>query len=198
MDQTEVPRTVPSAEEDTRAVLLARSGLLDPAPDADVDHWTSVLRRATDASVVAVSVQTEDGTLIRGMWAGDAAEPETVEIPAGEPVERFIAAGVAADSQTAPRAYLAGPVMVDGHVICTISLADAAPREWTERDLQTLQNATAAMAVQVRLRLANHDAVRFHELVASHNRVHELIAVGAPLQQVLVELVEGIDATTLQ
>ena len=82
---------------------------------------------------------------------------------------------------------------VDGHVICTISLADAAPREWTERDLQTLENATAAMAVQVRLRLANHDAVRFHELVASHNRVHELIAVGAPLQQVLVELVEGIE-----
>ena len=193
MDQTDAPRTVPSAEEDTRAVLLARSGLLDPAPDAEVDHWTSVLRRATGASVVAVSVQTEDGTLIRGMWAGDATEPETIEIPAGEPVERFVTARVPAESKTAPRAYLAGPVKVDGHVICTISLADAAPRDWTERDLQTLENATAAMAVQVRLRLANHDAVRFHELVASHNRVHELIAVGAPLQQVLVELVEGIE-----
>ena len=193
MDQTDAPRTVPSAEEDTRAVLLARSGLLDPAPDAEVDRWTSVLRRATGASVVAVSVQTEDGTLIRGMWAGDATEPETTEIPAGEPVERFVTARVPAESQTAPRAYLAGPVKVDGHVICTISLADAAPRDWTERDLQTLENATAAIAVQVRLRLANHDAVRFHELVASHNRVHELIAVGAPLQQVLIELVEGIE-----
>ena len=193
MDQTDAPPTVPSAEEDTRAVLLARSGLLDAAPDAEVDHWTSVLRRATGALVVAVSVQTRSGTLIRGMWAGDAAAAETVEIPAREPVERFITARVPAGSSTAPRAYLAGPVKVDGHVICTISLADAAAREWTERDLQTLENATAAMAVQVRLRLANHDAVRFHELVASHNRVHELIAVGAPLEQVLVELVEGIE-----
>jgi len=143
--------------------------------------------------VVAVSVQTENGTLVRGMWAGDASDAETVWIEAGEPVERFITARVAAESPAAARAYLAGPVVVDGHVICTMSLADAPKREWTERDLQTLENATAAMAVQVRLRLANHDAARFHELVASHNRVHELIAVGAPLEQVLVELVEGIE-----
>ena len=194
MDQTDLSSIVPSAEEDTRAVLLARSGLLDSAPDPEVDHWTSVLRRATGASVVAVSVETTSGALIRGMWAGDATEAETVWIGAGEPAERFITARVPAESPAAPRAYLAGQVEVDGHVICTMSLADAPTREWTERDLQTLENATAAMAVQVRLRLANHDAVRLHELVASHNRVHELIAVGAPLKQVLLELVEGIEA----
>jgi diguanylate cyclase (GGDEF)-like protein len=193
MDQSDAPIAVASAEEDTRAVLLARSGLLAPAPDAELDHWTAVLRRATGAAVVAVSVPTESGTLIRGLWVGGAAAPETLEIPAGEPVERFIAARVPAEAPEAPRAYLGGPVKVDGHVICTISLADAAPREWTERDLQTLENATQAIALQVRLRLANHDAGRFHELVASHNRVHELIAVGAPLQEVLVELVEGIE-----
>jgi diguanylate cyclase (GGDEF)-like protein len=193
MDPADAPSIVPTTEEDTRAVLLARSGLLDSTPDPEVDHWTSVLRRATGASVVAVAVQTESATLIRGMWAGDATEAETVRIGAGEPVERYIAARVPGDPPAAPPAYLAGPVVVDGHVICTMSLADAPTREWTERDLQTLENATAAMAVQVRLRLANHDAVRFHELVASHNRVHELIAVGAPLKQVLVELVEGIE-----
>ena len=108
MDQTGAPSIVPSTEEDTRAVLLARTGLLDSAPDAEVDHWTSVLRRATGASVVAVSVQTENGTLVRGMWAGDATEAETVWVPAGEPVERFISARVPAESTAAPRAYLAG------------------------------------------------------------------------------------------
>ena len=36
--------------------------------------------------------------------------------------------------------------MVDGHLICTLCIADAAPRDWGERELQTLENATAAIA----------------------------------------------------
>jgi len=190
------PITTPtSPHEDTRTVVLARSGLLDPGPDPELDHWTSVLRRATGASVVAVCVETHERTLVKGLWAGSAATPETTEVPAGESLEQFLTARIphAGRARQPAPTYLEGTVTVDGLVLCRIGLADTTPREWTERDLQTLDNAASAVAVQIRLRLANHDALRFHELVASHNSVHELIARGAPLQEVLVELVEGIE-----
>ena len=192
---TAVPADAAGTGEETHAVLLARSGLLDPAPDPELDHWTSVLRRATGASVVAVCIETPERTLVKGLWAGAAATPQTAEIPAGESVEQFLTARIphAGKARQPAPTYLEGTVTVDGHVLCKIGLADTAPREWTERDLQTLDNAASAVAVQIRLRLANHDALRFHDLVASHNRVHELIARGAPLREVLVELVEGIE-----
>ena len=192
MTDSDETTAAPSAENDTREALLARSGLLDAAPDAELDHWTSVLRRATGAAVVAVSVEAGTSTLVKGLWEFGATHAQTTVLAADGTVEGFLTGKVPAPA-VHPRSYLEGPVIVDGHVLCKIGLADAAPREWTERDLQTLANATAAVAVQIRLRLANHDAVRFHELVASHNRVHELIAKGAPLGEVLVELVEGIE-----
>jgi diguanylate cyclase (GGDEF)-like protein len=43
------------------------------------------------------------------------------------------------------------------------------------------------------LRRAEHDALRAHELVACHTRLHELIARDAPLTEVLNELVLGIE-----
>ncbi len=184
--------TIPTPDEDTRAVLLARSGLLDPGPDPELDHWTYVLRRATGAAVVAVSIEGPTETQIKGLWAFDRKDAQTTRLPVGQTVKGFLTGSVPAPGDH-PRSYLERSVVVDGHELCRIGLADAAPREWTERDLQTLDNATAAMGVQLRLRLANHDALRFHELVGSHNRVHELIARGAPLREVLVELVEGIE-----
>ena len=91
------------------------------------------------------------------------------------------------------QSYLEAPVSVDGHVLCVLAVADAAPRDWDLRDMQILDDAAAAVAAEVRLRLANEQAVRFHELVASQHRVHELIAGGSPLGEVLVELVQGIE-----
>ena len=71
---TAVPADAAGTDEETRAVLLARSGLLDPAPDPELDHWTSVLRRATGASVVAVCIETPERTLVKGLWAGAAGD----------------------------------------------------------------------------------------------------------------------------
>ncbi len=185
--------TAPSADEEARAVMLARSGLLDPASDAELDHWTFVLRRATGAAVVAMSVDTHSATVLKGLWAPGSSAPQTLEIPAGEPLEQFLSAKISHGSPDGPRPYLERPVTVDGHVLCRISLADAAPRTWAKRDLETLENVAGSVAVQIRLRLANHEALRVNQLLSSHNRVHELIAGGAPLREVLVELVEGIE-----
>ena len=51
----------------------------------------------------------------------------------------------------------------------------------------------AADACADALRRAEGDALRAHELVACHTRLHELIARDAPLSEVLEELVVGIE-----
>ena len=40
---------------------------------------------------------------------------------------------------------------------------------------------------------ARAEAYRARELVATHGKVHELIAAGAPLEDVLVELIKGVE-----
>ena len=164
---------------------------MSPAADREIDRWTAVLREASGASVVALAVDLGPRTLIKGLWSGDASEAETTELAASESLETFVTARLGAGPVA--HAYLESPVVVDGHHVCTLCIANPGPSTWGARELQTLENATAAIVLEMRLRLANHDALRFHELVASHNRVHELIAVGAPLTEVLVELVEGIE-----
>ena len=77
-----------TTDEEARADLLARSGLLSPTADHEIDRWTAVLREASGASVVALAVGVESRTLIKGLWSGDASEAETTE-PRGELVVVF-------------------------------------------------------------------------------------------------------------
>jgi diguanylate cyclase (GGDEF)-like protein len=183
-----------SAQEEARSALLARTGFLDLTPDPELDRWTAVLRRALGTAVVALSVSCGERTLVKGLQAGAAGEARTIELSPSDSLERFLAAKVpSADSPDEPHACLASPVIVNGHELCRLNVADAPTRAWSGRDVMTLQNASAALALEIRLRLAKYEAQRSHQLVVSHNRVHELIAEGAPLEEVLVELVEGIE-----
>ena len=74
-----------------------------------------------------------------------------------------------------------------------MAVADSSERDWTAANLRALENAAAAVSTEVSLRLANREAARVRDLVASHNRIHELISQGAPLTEVLTELVQGIE-----
>ncbi|HJS92731.1 MAG TPA: GGDEF domain-containing protein [Solirubrobacteraceae bacterium] len=175
-------------------MLLERSGLLDPERHPELDRWTSVVRRGTGAAVAALAVVQGERILVRCLWVGEASEPQTAETSASESLEQFLS-----DQVPAPlwadghQSYLEAPVTIDGHEICTVAIADAAPRDWDEHDREVLDHTVTAIASEVRLRLANEEAQRFHDLVASQHRVHELIAGGAPLKDVLVELIEGIE-----
>jgi diguanylate cyclase (GGDEF)-like protein len=182
-----------ASADEVRRSLLARSGLLELGARPELDRWTAVLRRATGSAVAALAVELGDRTLITGLWMGDADEPETAELQPGESLETFLSDRVPAPAWADGRhSYLEASVTVDGHVLCTLGVADAAPRDWDERDMQILEDATSAIAAEIRLCLANDEAMRFHDLVASQHRVHELIAGGAPLKDVLVELIDGI------
>jgi diguanylate cyclase (GGDEF)-like protein len=202
------PHFTPSEDADQQVLLalLARTGLLDPGDWPELDRWTAVLRRATGAAVAALSVRVGERTLIKSLWAGEATGAQATELPAGETAERFLTGKVDGPARLDGRqSYLEAPVRVgggsaapdggalDGQVLAHLCVADAAPRDWDARDMQILEDITAAVAAELRLRLAGEEALRAHELVASQHRVHELIARGAPLREVLVELTEGIE-----
>ena len=194
------------ADQQVLLALLARSGLLDPGEWPELDRWTAVLRRATGAAVAALSVRVGERTLIKSLWVGEGTGPQATELSPRETTEQFLSGKVDAPAWLDGRqSYLEAPVRVgggsaapdgsalDGQVLAHLCVADAAPRDWDARDLQILDDVTAAVAAELRLRLAGDEALRIHELVASQHRVHELIARGAPLREVLVELTEGIE-----
>ena len=191
------PPAAEIAQAQVRLGLLARSGLLDPGARPELDRWTAVLRRATRSAVAALSVPVDEGragTVIKSLWVGEATQSQEAELSPDESVERFLGGLVAAPAaDDEGPCVLEAPVRIDGHELCRLCVADAGPREWDARDRQILDDVTAAVAAELRLRLASEDAQRFHELVASQHRVHELIAGGAPLRDVLVELTEGIE-----
>ena len=185
----------PRPLQDVRESLLQRSGLLAPESHPELERWTSVLRRGTGSAVAALAVAHDGRILVSCLWVGEAGEPRTAELSASESLEQFLSSQVPAPVWAdGHQSYLEAPVTIDGHEICTIAVADAAPRDWDEEDRLILDHTVTAIASEIRLRLANDEAQRFHDLVISQHRVHELIAGGAPLGEVLVELVQGIES----
>ncbi|HTU83929.1 MAG TPA: EAL domain-containing protein [Solirubrobacteraceae bacterium] len=188
------PSATQDPREQVRLGLLARSGLLDADLGPELGRWTTALRRDTGSSVAALSVAAGDRNHVKGLSVADVAEPQQAVLPPGETLERFLTGKIEALSwPSGLPSYLEAPVVIDGHVLCTLGVADAVPRAWEERDRRVLEDVAAAVATEIRLRLASYEAQRFHELVGSQHRVHELIASGAPLREVLVELTEGIE-----
>lgn len=184
----------PVPQEELRRSLLERSGLLGVDPHPELDRWTSVLRRGTGSAVAAVAVAHDRRTLVRCLWVGEADEPRMEELSASESLEQFLSNQVAAPVWADGRqSYLEASVVIDGHELCKIAMADAGPRDFDEEDRRILDHTVNAIASEIRLRLANDEARRFHDLVVSQHRVHEFIADGAPLKDVLVELIQGIE-----
>ena len=180
--------------EEQRLAVLRRALLLDRPPEPELDRWTAALRRDTNAAVAAlVLVDTERG-FVKSLCTAGGAATETSEIPLSESLaDHLLARAAPALESAASPAYAEAAVSIDGRLLGWMTIADRAGRTWSEDHLRALENAAATVAMELSLRLAHQDAARVKDLVASHNRLHELIAQAAPLSQVLGELVEGIE-----
>jgi diguanylate cyclase (GGDEF)-like protein len=91
------------------------------------------------------------------------------------------------------RAYAEAPISVDGQLLGRVSIADPARTAWSEHDLEALSDTATAVSTALALRLAKKEAERVQLLVTSHNEVHDLIARGVPLRDVLVEVLESVE-----
>lgn len=171
---TAAPLTAPDPSEVGRLALLDRAGLLDPGPDPDLDRWSAALRRATGAEAATISLLYADRVYVKSRCSA-VAHPDLLPEVDDED----------ASAET--------PIVVEDQIVGSISVRDQPGREWCDADLRMLEDAAAAVSTEIRLRLARHEVARAHELVATHGKVHELIAAGAPLADVLTELVRGIE-----
>jgi diguanylate cyclase (GGDEF)-like protein len=180
--------------EEERLALLQRSRLLDWPPEPEFDRWTAAVRRDTAAAVAALVLVDATRVVVKSLSTAAGCADEAFEIPLSEPLAEYLIGradppglGVGAP------VYAERQVSVDGRLLGWMAIAGHPGRDWTEPHLRALEDAAAAVSTEVRLRLANQEAARVRDLVASHNRLHELIARAAPLSDVLGELVEGIE-----
>jgi diguanylate cyclase (GGDEF)-like protein len=182
------------AGEAERLVVLQRTGLLDSSPEFEFDRWTATLREDTGAAVVAFLLNDATRVFFKSVATVSGAAPEGAEIPLLTPFADYLIgrADLPRSAGGLP-VHAQAPVSAEGQILGWLTIVDHAPRKWGQAQLRALENAAAAVSTQVRLRLADREAARVHHLVASHNRVHEMIAKGAPLEAVLAELAQGIE-----
>jgi diguanylate cyclase (GGDEF)-like protein len=174
--------------------ILERAQLFDRPPEPELDRWTALLRVDTNAAVAALVLVDATRMLIKSVATAERCAPDTRMIALSEPLAEFLLGLVGSPgADDAPPAYAQEPVSVEGQLLGWMVIVDNAGRVWAEGDLRALEGLAAAVSTELKLRLANQEASRFRNLVDSQNRVHRLIAETAPLADVLIELVAGIE-----
>ncbi len=181
------------AEED-RLSVLRRTQMLDRPPDAQLDRWTARLREDTGAAAAAFVLVDATRMFIKSLSTADGRQHETAVLALSEPLAQYLIGQIHPSAlEDGPPAYAQVAVSLESQLLGWLAIADYAGREWGEFDLRALDGVAEAMSTEVMLQLANQEASRVRNLVESQNRVHELLAEGAPLSDVLAELVGGIE-----
>ena len=182
------------ADDEARSVLFRLSGVLDASPDPELDRWTAALRRHTGSVVGAVCLVDASHRFVKSVSTDAGSTDLVIALAPSDSLESYIvslARSIGATDQGV--VYAEAPVSVSGQVMGQVCIARYGHDSWADEHLDALADAAAVVSTEVALRLARVGAKRVHELVASHNRVHDLIAQSAPLREVLVEILESIE-----
>jgi len=211
---TDRPRLDPDAvavalHDPARADLLARCGLAARCPEPAFDRWTRLAARSVRATHAFITVFEGEDCIVKSVFGVEGVAVGRA-LPVGDVVCRYVlgldgplaiddlrAEPGLRDEIAVVRRGLAGyvsvPIRVQDAVLGTLCVADRAPRRWTEEDLGLLGDLADGIAGEVALRLGADELRRTRDVVASHNRAHELIGAGAPLEQVLEEVAFSIE-----
>jgi diguanylate cyclase (GGDEF)-like protein len=180
--------------EGERLAVLERSRLLDWPPEPEFDRWTAALRRDAGAAVAAFVLVDAARVVVKSLATARGCADTASEVPLAASLKDYLIAVAEPDgSDDGATVYAETQVLVDGRLLGWMTIANHPGREWREGYRRALEDAAAAVSTEIGLRLANKEAARVRDLVASHNRLHELIAQAAPLSEVLRELVDGIE-----
>ncbi|HET6507448.1 MAG TPA: EAL domain-containing protein [Baekduia sp.] len=190
-----------------RLGALRRTGMVDPSPEAAFDRWARLAAHALRTPVAAVSLLDERHQYLKSLVGADL-DDRTLRLELG--ICRYVVAGAAPLAVDDTRehaelhdiaiyrdhglhAYAGTPICVDGQAIGSLCVAQPDPRAWTHEDLAMLGDFAEAIAGEIALRIAAGDLRRVNGVVEDHNRIHELIAADAPLEDVLREVVLSIE-----
>jgi diguanylate cyclase (GGDEF)-like protein len=178
------------------SVFLRERGVLDTAPDPTFDRWTRSLRRGSGAAVAALCLCDESYRFVKSVSIEGAQSPEVplpVHLPPAGPLEEHLLR-LTCPTKARPDTYAEAPVLTGGRVVGQVAIAGAGPEGWFPDAVELLHDTAAALSTQLALRLAKAEIERVQQLVASHHKVHDMIARAAPLQEVLTEICETIQA----
>jgi hypothetical protein len=179
--------------EEERLAVLQRSQLLDLPCEPEFDRWTVALRRETGAALAALILVDATRMVVKSLSIAGGSVQEASELPLSTPLAEYLIGRTDLPACPAAPAYAEAQVVVNGQLLGWMVVADHPVREWSESHLKALEDAATGVSTEVSVRLAHQAATRMQELVASHNRLHELIAQAATLSDVLCELVTGIE-----
>jgi diguanylate cyclase (GGDEF)-like protein len=183
--------------------LLREAGLLAPDRDPELDRWVATVCRNTGAALSALVLFDGDGCLVKSICSPDAeGTPDRradgsvgsgrSHLGAGESFETRLErlAGGAADVRCLVADH---EVVVDGHPVGRVGMADRGRDGWTADDLTALAEAADVLSARIQARLAKVEVSRVQQLVTSHNQVHDMIARDVPLREVLIAACEAIE-----
>jgi diguanylate cyclase (GGDEF)-like protein len=144
--------------------------------------------------MAAVLLVDGPDVVIRAMSATGAAADEVCAISTTEsPMEQLVNRAWSSGRSDRPSAWAETSVVVEDELVGWVAIVDHFGREWNESDRRALADAASWVSTEMKLALADQETARLRDLVASHNRLHDLIAQDAPLRDVLGELAEGIE-----
>ena len=166
------PTTLATAEE-RRMALVRRYNILDTPPDDAFDRITHLACRLLDVPVAAVAIMDADREWFKSRRGFDVEELNrdvalcAMSVVTGKP---FTVPDVQAEEQFATnpivqqdptlRAFGAAPLLTaDGHSIGTLCVFDRRVREFTEQEMDDLQQLAAMAMRELELRLASRRAL---------------------------------------
>ena len=153
-----------------RLAALRETGLLDRDPDPALQRLTRLATRLLGAPVGLVSLVDEDRQYFAGHqgldepWASEQQTPlshsfckhvvmDGAPLVVGNAPDHPVVAGNPAIEELSVTAYLGTPLTTpDKQVLGSFCVADAEAREWSEDDLELLQELAEAAVTEIELR----------------------------------------------
>ncbi len=181
------------ADEGDRVALLQDDTAFTAAPDPALERWLVAVRRQAGVPCAVLSLTAGARQFFRLAVGALGSTARACEIAAGESLEDYLRGPASTCTLGPGGAYAEARILVAGKPVGCLGMADPGRTTWSVDELAVLGDAAIGIAAELDRRLARAQVERVHHLVASHNRVHDMIDAGVPLREVLVEVCHIIE-----
>jgi hypothetical protein len=157
-------------DDPARLAALERLDLLDPAPEAEFDRYTSLASKMLDAPIALVSLVDSQRQVLKSRRGLDEPWASSGEMPLSHSYCQHAVETrtplVVSDAREHPLlrdnlaigdlraiAYAGAPIITsEGHALGTLCVIDHVPRNWTHDQVAMLSDLAGAVATAIELR----------------------------------------------